>query len=124
MRIFQFILAVSLLLAAAVLSSGAEVELRAAPAKVEGADPLQQAEKAVHEEGGVPLKPVEIGHIGKFPITNSMLVTWIVALGIIVFAQVATRNIKEVPEGAQNFWEWLVESLYKFLESIVGHELV
>ncbi len=88
-----------------------------------GSDVLHKAEGAAHEEG-VPLKPVEIGHIGPFPITNSMLVTWIVALGLIVFAQIATRNIKQVPEGAQNFWEWLVESLYKFLENIVGHELV
>ena len=51
-----------------------------------------------------------------------MLVTWVVALGIIVFAQIATRKIKAVPSGAQNFWEWLVESLYNFLESIIGRE--
>ena len=79
------------------------------------------AAEAVH---GLPLHPVEIGHIGPFPITNSILVTWIVALGLIGFAQYATRNIKRVPEGAQNFWEFLVESLYKFLENIIGHALV
>ncbi len=55
---------------------------------------------------------------------NSMLVTWIVAAGIIVFAQIATRNIKPLPSGIQNFWEWLVESLYNFLENIIGRELV
>ena len=49
-----------------------------------------------------------------------MLVTWIVAAAIIVFAQTATRKIKPVPDGAQNFWEWLVESLYNFLETIIG----
>ncbi len=53
-----------------------------------------------------------------------MIVTWIVAAGILVFAQVATRKIKTVPSGAQNFWEWLVESLYNFLESMIGSELV
>ena len=53
-----------------------------------------------------------------------MLVTWIVAAAIIVFAQLATRKIKAVPSGAQNFWEWLVESLYNFLESIIGRDLV
>ncbi len=63
-------------------------------------------------------------HIGPFLVTNSMLVTWIVAVGIIVFAQVATWNMQEVPEGAQNFLEWLVEGLYNFLESIIGHQLV
>ncbi len=53
-----------------------------------------------------------------------MLLTWVVAAGIIVFAQLATRKIKPVPGGAQNFWEWMVESLYNFLESIIGRELV
>lgn len=56
-------------------------------------------------------------------ITNSMLVTWIVALSLILFARYATRQMKEVPEGAQNFAEWLVESLYDFLEGIIGSEL-
>ena len=64
------------------------------------------------------------GKFGFFPITNSMVVTWIVAIGIIVFAQIAMRNVKQVPDGAQNFWEWLVERLYNFLESIIGRELV
>lgn len=62
--------------------------------------------------------------IGPLAMTNSMIVTWLVALGIIVFAQYATRKIKDVPDGAQNFWEWMVESLHDFLESIIGHELV
>jgi F-type H+-transporting ATPase subunit a len=83
-----------------------------------------EAEAGHEKEEGVSLKPMEIGRIGKFPITNSMLVTWIVALVIIVFARIATRNIKEVPEGAQNFWEWLVESLYNFLENLIGSDLV
>jgi F-type H+-transporting ATPase subunit a len=86
-------------------------------------------EHAVHAEHGIPLHPVELFSIpvpglGRLPITNSMVVTWIVALALIVFAQYATRDIKRVPSGAQNFWEWLVESLYKFLENIIGHELV
>ncbi len=59
-----------------------------------------------------------------FPITNSMVVSWIVALGLIIFAQVATREMKQVPGGAQNFFEWLVESLYGFLEGIIGPHLV
>ncbi len=79
---------------------------------------------AAEVEPALPLKPAELVHIGKFAITNSMLVTWIVAAGIIVFAQLATRKIKPIPSGAQNFWEWLVESLYNFLESIIGRDLV
>jgi F-type H+-transporting ATPase subunit a len=80
------------------------------------------AEKTEHE--ALPLKPSPLFQIGKFTVTNSMLVTWIVAAGMIIFAQSATRNIKPVPDGKQNFWEWMVESLYNFLESVIGSELV
>ncbi len=53
-----------------------------------------------------------------------MVVTWIVALGLIGFARVATRKMELVPAGAQNFLEWLVEALYEFLEGIIGSKLV
>jgi F-type H+-transporting ATPase subunit a len=76
------------------------------------------------EEHGLTQKAVEITRIFGFPITNSMIVTWIVALILIVFAQYATGNMKQVPDGAQNFSEWLVESLYNFLEGIIGSHLV
>ena len=80
------------------------------------------AEPAEHET--LSLKAAPVFQIGKLWVTNSMLASWIVALAVIVFAQIATRNIRTVPTGAQNFWEWLVESLYNFLESIIGRELV
>ena len=43
-------------------------------------------------EHGLSQKAVEIARPFGFPITNSMVVTWIVALGLIVFAQLATRD--------------------------------
>ena len=73
---------------------------------------------------GLSQKAVEIARPFGFPITNSMVVTWIVALGLIVFAQLATRRMTQVPGGAQNFLEWLVEGLYGLLESIIGRHLV
>ncbi|PYK79496.1 MAG: ATP synthase F0 subunit A [Verrucomicrobia bacterium] len=82
----------------------------------------EAAESAEHET--LSLKAVPLFQIGNFPVTNSILVSWVVALGVIIFAQLATRNIQTIPSGAQNFWEWLVESLYNFLESIIGPELV
>jgi F-type H+-transporting ATPase subunit a len=127
------------LILAAVLIAGMPIIARCADkVEVPAADSTQAVVAAAQEhagegkaeagheehEEGVSLKPIEIWHIGKFPITNSMLVTWIVAVVIIVFARIATRNIKEVPEGAQNFWEWLVESLYNFLENLIGSDLV
>jgi F-type H+-transporting ATPase subunit a len=57
-------------------------------------------------------------------VSNSMVVVWVVALGLILFARIAARKMRDVPEGAQNFWEWMVESLYEFMEGIVGSQLV
>jgi len=76
------------------------------------------------EESGLPRSAVEIARPFGFPITNSMVVSWAVALGLIVFARVATRNMKQVPEGAQNLLEWLVAGLYGLLEGIIGPHLV
>jgi F-type H+-transporting ATPase subunit a len=76
------------------------------------------------EEHGLPQHAVEIARPLGFPITNSMVVTWIVAIGLIVFARLATRDMKRVPEGLQNFFEWLIESLYGFLEGVIGPHLV
>ena len=112
MRVIRFIFVVLFLVGAPGLGWTADVT------------PPVHAEAAASEEHGLPQHAVEIGSPFGFPITNSMLVTWIVALGLIVFAQIATRNMKDVPEGAQNFWEWMVESLHDFLEGIIGHHLV
>jgi F-type H+-transporting ATPase subunit a len=73
---------------------------------------------------GLSQKAVEIARPFGFPITNSMVVMWIVALGLILFAQLATRRLAEVPGGAQNLLEWLIEGLYNLLESIIGRHLV
>ena len=101
---------------------GAEIPtMTAAPAGAEAVH-AAVAEHAEKEEG-IPLYATPIFHIGPLPVTNSMVVTWTVALLLILGAQIATRNIKDVPEGAQNFWEWLVEGLQGFLEGIIGYEL-
>jgi len=79
---------------------------------------------AAGPEHGLSQRAVEITRVFGFPITNSMIVTWIVALCLIVVARLATRRIKEVPDGLQNFFEWLIESLYRFLEGMIGPHLV
>jgi F-type H+-transporting ATPase subunit a len=53
-----------------------------------------------------------------------MVVTWIVAALLIAFACVATRDMKRVPDGPQNLFEWLIGGLYDFLEGVIGPHLV
>jgi F-type H+-transporting ATPase subunit a len=79
---------------------------------------------AASEGHGLSQKAVDIARPFGLPITNSMIVTWIVAAGLIALAQIATRTMRQVPEGAQNFLEWIVESLYRFLTGIIGPQLV
>jgi F-type H+-transporting ATPase subunit a len=76
------------------------------------------------EEHQLSQQAVEIARPFGFPITNSMVVTWIVAVALIIFARIATRDMKRVPEGAQNLLEWLVGGLYGFLEGVIGSHLV
>ncbi|MEK7707374.1 MAG: F0F1 ATP synthase subunit A, partial [Verrucomicrobiota bacterium] len=102
---------------------GHEPPATAATATHEAAGAVSVAAEEHGEHHGLPAAAVPVFHIGPFPVTNSMLVTWIVAAGIIIFAQRAMRKMQAVPSGAQNFWEWLVESLYEFLESIIGRDL-
>jgi F-type H+-transporting ATPase subunit a len=78
---------------------------------------------AAEPEQGLPQYAVKIDRLGSF-ITNSMVVSWVVAIGLIIFARAATRDMKGIPGGAQNLMEWLVEGLYSFLESIIGPQLV
>jgi F-type H+-transporting ATPase subunit a len=87
-------------------------------------EPGQVAATPEKEEHGLSQKAEEVARFFNFSITNSIVVTWIVALGLIVFARLATQNMKPVPGGLQNVFEWLVESLYSFLEGIIGPHLV
>ena len=80
--------------------------------------------QAAHEGHGLPQSAVPLWDLGGFFLTNSMIVTWIVALGLILAARMATRKMAAVPSGSQNFFEWLVESLYDFLGGILGPGLV
>lgn len=76
-------------------------------------------------EGGHEALPLHADRIFEgVPITNSMVMTWVAALLVILFAKVATRQMKAIPSGIQNFAEWMVESLYDFLEGILGPHLV
>lgn len=76
-----------------------------------------------HADHSLPLAAPVLAEFGWFKVTNSMFVMGLVAVGLIVFSQLATRNISLVPKGLQNFAEWVVESLVDFLGGIMGAEL-
>ena len=102
MRFFSFILPL-LLSVPAAFASGAE-------------------HAAEHAEHALPPNAEQI--LPNLPITNSMLMSWVAVAIIVVFCRAATSKMALIPSGIQNFCEWVVESLYNFLESILGSYLI
>ncbi len=92
------------------------------PAAVLGDGSHESATPAPATHGLSP-KAVEIARPLGFPITNSMIVSWMVAMALIAFAQTATKKMDSIPSGAQNVMEWLIEGLYKFMVGIIGPHL-
>lgn len=80
------------------------------------------ADAAHAEHHGLP-PAAPVFSVGPLQFTSSMVVTWVVALILILLAQLATRKVQLVPSGFQNFMEWLVEGLYGFFGEILGSKL-
>ena len=119
-HVVLFFLVAVLISISARLTWAVRADSQTAPPVLEQAPGAAPPEQPEH---GLSTRAVEIARPFNFPITNSMVVSWIVALGLIVFAQFATRNMQQVPRGAQNFLEWLVEGLYQFMVGIIGPHL-
>ena len=119
MRFFKFVLILLLVAGPASLIRSAELETSSA--KVGAGEDLH-AEKAEH---GIPAQAVEVGRIGTFPITNSMLVTWGVALAADHLRADCHSQHEASSQAARkisgNGW-WKVCT--DFLEGIIGHDLV
>ncbi|NBR84281.1 MAG: ATP synthase F0 subunit A [Verrucomicrobia bacterium] len=81
-----------------------------------------QAHDAHAEHHGLPPAAVKF-HIGPLMVTNSMIVTLLVALVMVIVAQLATRNVESVPNGIQNFVEWLVDGMHGFICTLLGEDM-
>ena len=57
-----------------------------------------------------------------FVITNTILSSWVVMIILIGLFYMGTRNMKIVPSGLQNFLEFILESLYNFVQGVAGEE--
>src|SRR5438045_2836092 len=77
-----------------ILAAGAESPTTPVQSTVLEESPHSQTIGAEHQEHGLPQSALEIARPFGLPVTNSMLVTWLVAGGLIIFAQVATRRME------------------------------
>lgn len=68
----------------------------------------------------ISLAAEKVGSIGNFPVTNSLLATWIVMAILFIFSVLATRNLQLIPSNLQLVAELIVGSLYDFFSTVVG----
>ncbi|MBI3887933.1 F0F1 ATP synthase subunit A [Candidatus Microgenomates bacterium] len=60
--------------------------------------------------------------IGQFPVTNSILTSWIVTLILIVTGILTGLNYKKLPSGLQTIWEMAYEAIEDFAVSVAGEK--
>lgn len=78
----------------------------------------------LHAAGGDHVLPLDAPRLSEFlPITNSTIMVWMAVGLIVLFCRVATKEMKLVPSGLQNFAEWMIESFYDFIENLLGRHM-
>lgn len=70
----------------------------------------------------ISLAAEQVAHLGPLPITNSMILSWIVSAGLILVTTFSLRNLKSIPTGVQNFFETIIELLFNLANSILDDE--
>ena len=68
-----------------------------------------------------PEFPAEaVFHLFGFPITNSIVATWLTIIVLVGFSFLVTRRMKLVPGRLQTMLEFAIESLLNFCQSVAG----
>ncbi len=67
-------------------------------------------------------QPAPFATLGPFYITNTFISAWISILTLVIFFYLATRKLKLIPKGIQNFAETVIEVLLNFVEGVAGKE--
>jgi len=68
----------------------------------------------------ISLAAEKIGSIFGLPITNSILMTWLVMGVLSLFAYFASKNISKIPGTLQSIAEVVLDGLYSLFTSVVG----
>src|SRR6266700_1703767 len=72
----------------------------------------------------IKIQPDVIATPFGFPITNTLLCTWISIIVLVALFYAGTRRRDMIPRGMQNFMEWVVELLLGLVEGVSGKEKV
>ncbi|MFO8102124.1 MAG: FoF1 ATP synthase subunit a [Dehalococcoidia bacterium] len=71
-------------------------------------------------EPHVHLPAEEVFDIAGFPVTNCIIASWLAIVVLLVMFIAGSRRMTLVPQGWQNFIEWIYETLYNFAEQAAG----
>ena len=102
-------------------------KVNAQPAPVTAAAPAMAAAAKAEAAPLVSQVAQPVGHLFGlqwFPITNSMVCTWIVAALIILIVRVTTWKMKEVPSTGQNVMEALIEGWEGLMGNVLEPKVV
>ena len=70
----------------------------------------------------ITIQPDILFYIGPIPVTNTLLCTWLVIIGLVLLFYFGSRRREMVPRGIQNLVEWMVELLLGLVEGVSGKE--
>ncbi|MEK9130309.1 MAG: F0F1 ATP synthase subunit A [Patescibacteria group bacterium] len=68
----------------------------------------------------ISLSPEIIFYLGNFPVTNSLLTSWVVITVLTVIVFLVSKKRQIIPKGLQNIMEILVENLLKLVHSVTN----
>jgi len=70
-----------------------------------------------------PQLPAEaVFHLFGFPITNSIIATWLTMIILVGITFLVSRRMKLIPRGLQNLVEYVIEALFNFCKRVAGEE--
>lgn len=81
-------------------------------------------EEAAKEGIAIHVAPQILGHIGSFPVTNTLLTAWVAVAVLIVVAFFFRKSYRVMPSRAQVAVESLVGGVYDYVETTLGNKEV
>lgn len=68
----------------------------------------------------ISLAAEPIFHIGSLAITNSLLVSWVVVIFLVIAARQIGKKVNPVPRGLQNAFEAVLEIMLSYADAVTG----
>ena len=84
---------------------------------------MAQETQGTAQANAAPQPPADVifNLFGVVPVTNTIFTAWIVIIILVLFVYFSVRRMRDVPSGAQNFWELIVELWVGVSERTMGH---